>query len=158
MKWNNKTNNFAHLHDFENNFSRLDKDQFCFNDSIREKIRNGEYSDYHALCGKSKSDKYICDARENFKYDSQNEIESTIINSVYITQKLTVVICSQMTVMYYSRDIDGQCNGFSVPQIYFFKYKTFGDQVYDHIQNVPKIMLDSINSFIPVSITFPNLL
>jgi hypothetical protein len=53
-EWNKKTNNFVRLNENETKFNRLD----CTNiiiinndltDEIKEKIKNGKYSDYHCL-------------------------------------------------------------------------------------------------------------
>ena len=48
MDWNKKTNNFICLKENETKFKRLDRLHFhCFNDTIKNNIINGVYTDYH---------------------------------------------------------------------------------------------------------------
>ena len=50
MEWNKKTKNYICLKDSSTKFNRLDRHRFDINnETIRNKIRNGVYSDYHCL-------------------------------------------------------------------------------------------------------------
>jgi hypothetical protein len=49
MEWNEKTQNLECLKESTTGFCRFDRLYFCMNDEIRERIRNGVYTDYHCL-------------------------------------------------------------------------------------------------------------
>ena len=46
MKWNKKTGNYICLKDCDTKFKRLNRRHF--NQSVKEVIKQGKYSDYHA--------------------------------------------------------------------------------------------------------------
>ncbi len=48
MEWNKKTKRFVCLNDKNTGFRRLDRFAFQLNNDIKEKIKKGYYSDYHA--------------------------------------------------------------------------------------------------------------
>lgn len=55
IDWNKKTNNFVRLNEKQTRFKRLDRNTFDIeNESIRENIVSGEYTDYHCYRPMSK--------------------------------------------------------------------------------------------------------
>lgn len=49
MEWNSRTHNLECLKESTTGFCRFDRIYFVMNDEIRDRIRNGVYSDYHCL-------------------------------------------------------------------------------------------------------------
>jgi hypothetical protein len=49
MEWNSRTYNLECLKESTTGFCRFDRIYFVMNDEIRDRIRNGVYSDYHCL-------------------------------------------------------------------------------------------------------------
>lgn len=49
FEWNKKTNNFVFLKEKETKFKRLNRNSFHFNElnRLKDKIKNGKYTDYH---------------------------------------------------------------------------------------------------------------
>lgn len=49
LEWNNTTQNFVCLKESTTGYCRFDRLYFSMNDEIRDRIKNGVYSDYHCL-------------------------------------------------------------------------------------------------------------
>jgi hypothetical protein len=98
-----------------------------------------------------KNTNYVITTNKNENLDIKFDFTGTITNTVYITNKLNIIICILVPLITTLYNTDDNIASFSLPDIYAFKhFKIESDTSYDNLEDIPKDIINKINSFIPM--------